>query len=559
MKFSYQLSTALIGTAIVISQPLIVVSQSSVEEQAIANMAKEVTVVINGQNPGSGVIIAKQGNTYYVLTAKHVVATQDEYEIVTSDAVKHPLNYSKVQKFSGVDLALLQFTSNNNYRVAQIGNSANITEGATVYTSGWPHPGRAITQRIYQMTKGNISGRPLESLEDGYELVYTNVTRSGMSGGPVLDAQGRVIGIHGRGEGESIFNPDTGQTVDVKSGFNLAISINSFLKNAEKIGLKLPYLGDRFTLEKTLVNPKKVLSVAISLDGQIIAGGLIDGNIKLWNKNTGKELRTFSGHSGSIHSLSISNDGQFLTSGSRDKTIKIWNIQTGQLLHTLTEGSGIIVSVAISPNGQMIASSSVENRVIRIWNLRSGKLIHTLTGHSYPIWSIAFSADSQTLVSGSVDRTIKIWELSKGQVQQTLSGHLNIIKAVAISPYGSIIASGTYSAKDVTQAEVHPEDDSNIKIWNRNTGELLRDLKGHSRTISALAIDPFGHLLASGSYDGTIKIWNLHTGKLLHTLEIGDRQGVTVEVLSIAFGENGQTLISGGADGKVKIWQIAKP
>jgi WD40 repeat protein len=559
MKFYYQLTAALVGSAIVISQPLTVVSQSSIDEQAIANMAKEITVVINGQNPGSGVIIGKEGNTYYVLTAKHVVASQDEYEIVTSDATKHPLNYSKVQKFSGVDLALVQFTSNKNYRVAQLGNSTNITEGATVYTSGWPHPGRAITQRIYQMTKGNISGRPLESLEDGYELVYTNITRSGMSGGPVLDAQGRVIGIHGRGEGESIFNPDTGQTIDVKSGFNLAISINTFLKKAAENKVNIPYSGDNFTLVSTLLSAKKVLSVAISSDGQIIASGLADGSITLWNKKTGKELRTFSGHSGSIHSLAISADGKTLASGSRDNTIKIWNIQTGQLLHTLTEGSGIIVSVAISPNGQMISSASIENRTIKIWDLRSGKLLHSLNGHSYPIWSIAFSPDSQNLISSSVDRTIKIWDVSKGQLLRTLTGHSNIVKAVAISAHGSVIASGSYSNKDVTGGVSSTEDDSTIKIWNRNTGELLRTLKGHSGTISSLAIDPFGHILASGSYDGTIKIWNLYTGQLLHTLDVRNSQGALVEVLSIAFDGNGQTLISGSADGTVKIWQIAKP
>ncbi|MFB2839703.1 trypsin-like peptidase domain-containing protein [Floridanema evergladense] len=559
MKLYYQLSAALVGAAIVISQPLIVVSQSSVDEQAIANMAKEITVVINGQNPGSGVIIAKQGNTYYVLTAKHVIATQDEYEIVTSDAVKHPLNYSKVQKLSGVDLALVQFTSDKNYQVAQLGNSTNITEGATVYISGWPHPGPAMTARIYQMTKGNVSGRPLATLEDGYELVYTNVTRSGMSGGPVLDTQGRVVGIHGRAEGEEIFNPDTGRTIDVKSGFNLAISINTFLKSAAQNKINLTYLGDNFTLVNTLLDTKKVLAVAISSDGQTIASGLADGNIKLWNKNTGKELGTFTGHSGSIHSLAISDDGQILASGSRDKTIKIWNIQTGKLLHTLTETSGLIVSVAISPDGQMIASGSVEDKVIRVWNLRSGKLLHSLTGHSYPIWSIAFTPDSQTLVSSGVDRTIKIWDVSKGQLLRTLTGHLNIIRSVAVSPYGTVIASGTYSNKDVTGGVSSTEDDSTIRIWNRNTGELLRTLKGHSGTVSALAIDPFGHILASGSYDGTIKIWSLHTGQLLHTLEVRNRQGSPVEVLSIAFGGDGQTLISGGTDGTVKIWQLAKP
>jgi len=201
MKFSYGLSAALIGAAIVIVQPQVAVpQQQTLDDKAIGEMAKDVTVLINGQNPGSGVIISKQGNNYYALTAKHVVATQDQYEIVTSDAKTHPLNYSTVKKLPGIDLALVQFTSDQNYRVAELGDSDQITEGATVYTAGWPRPGRAINQAIYQMTKGRISGRPLQALEDGYGLVYTNITRAGMSGGPVLDGQGRLVGIHGRAE-----------------------------------------------------------------------------------------------------------------------------------------------------------------------------------------------------------------------------------------------------------------------------------------------------------------------------------------------------------------------
>jgi hypothetical protein len=50
------------------------------------------------QNPGSGVIIARQGQTYYVLTAEHVVATEDEYEIITSDGKKYRLDYKNVKK-----------------------------------------------------------------------------------------------------------------------------------------------------------------------------------------------------------------------------------------------------------------------------------------------------------------------------------------------------------------------------------------------------------------------------------------------------------------------------
>lgn len=553
MKFFYGLSAAIIGAVpIVMAQQQIAITQEQqiLNDKAIGDMARDVTVLINGQNPGSGVIISKQGNTYFVLTAKHVVATQDEYEIYTSDGQKYPLNYATVKKFPGVDLALVQFTSNKNYRLAALGDADQISEGATVYTAGWPRPGRAITQAIYQMTKGTISGRPLQALEDGYALVYTNITRGGMSGGPVLDSQGRVVGIHGRAEGEPILNPDTGSVVDVKSGFNLAIPINTFLQLAPQQGINLSYLGDNFSLEKSLSGHEDaILSVGISPDGQTLVSGSYDKTIKVWDRNNGKELRTLTGHSNRIWQIAVSPDGQNIASGSTDATIKIWNLGSGKLLQTINNGdsgaNSSVSSIAFSPDNQILASGGYEpqRNIIKIWDKNTGKEVRSLTGHTNYVNSVAFSADGKTLASGSSDRTVKLWNPNTGELLRTLSGHSDFVTTVASSSFGQIIASGS--------------GDKTIKIWNAKTGELLRTLEGHTNTVRSVAIDPYAHILASGSDDGTIKIWNLYTGQMLHSLEVRNRQRQPVIINSLAFSNNGQFLIS-SAGANVNIYQVAK-
>ncbi|NEQ19981.1 MAG: SIS domain-containing protein [Microcoleus sp. SIO2G3] len=93
-------------------------------------IAKEITVLIQSKKPryGSGVIINKEGNSYTVLTAAHMVEVTDTYEIVTPDGQYHSVNYSTMKPLPGVDLAVVQFSSSQNYTVAKIGNSEASTE-----------------------------------------------------------------------------------------------------------------------------------------------------------------------------------------------------------------------------------------------------------------------------------------------------------------------------------------------------------------------------------------------------------------------------------------------
>jgi tetratricopeptide (TPR) repeat protein len=208
---------------------------SASSSQNVYQVAKQTTVLIGGQNPGSGVIFAKAGNTYYVLTAKHVVATPDEYEIIAADGKRYPVDYNKVKKLSNIDLAVIEFTSQQPHATARLGNSQQVQEGDGIFVVGWPVPDDAITQPTRIITEGKIAGLQTNGA-DGYELVYSNSTSPGMSGGPVLDAQGQLIGIHGRASGNQVSG---------KVGLNLGIPINLFLRQAPQTGLNLQKLGLR--------------------------------------------------------------------------------------------------------------------------------------------------------------------------------------------------------------------------------------------------------------------------------------------------------------------------
>lgn len=88
-------------------------TNQSVSSEEIYKIANEITVSIEGKsnNNGSGVLIAKEGKTYYVLTSKHVISSADNYVVVTPDNKRYSVNYKNVKKFSKIDLSILEFTS----------------------------------------------------------------------------------------------------------------------------------------------------------------------------------------------------------------------------------------------------------------------------------------------------------------------------------------------------------------------------------------------------------------------------------------------------------------
>jgi|GEM_PF-3573773 len=208
-------------------------AQSSQSAEDVYAVASQTTVLIDGQNPGSGVILAKTNNTYYVLTAKHVVATPDQYNIVVAGGKEYDIDPNKIKRLSKLDLAIVEFTSNQNYSVARVGNSDQIKQGANIYVSGWPLPDQAISKPTQIVTEGRVVGLQTDD-KDGYGLLYGNNTAPGMSGGPVLDSNSQLVGIHGRASG----NQTSG-----KVGINLGIPINLFLQSAGQAGINLQQLG----------------------------------------------------------------------------------------------------------------------------------------------------------------------------------------------------------------------------------------------------------------------------------------------------------------------------
>ncbi len=214
----------------------------------VKKTAAEITVRINKPNTpcnGSGVIISKRGNTYTILTAEHVVRENEDclttqLAVVTNDGQSHQVDSNTVKVMEGLDVAVLQFTSDRSYQVATLADyNLETEERRYVFVYGWPASNSAdrtsakpqfTAGLIYSKERGIVSVKePLISLTQGHELVYTNITAGGMSGGPVLDTRGYVVGIHAEVDGDSSY--------PIQLGYALGVPVGTFLSRAKEVNI----------------------------------------------------------------------------------------------------------------------------------------------------------------------------------------------------------------------------------------------------------------------------------------------------------------------------------
>lgn len=167
---------------------------SQLSDHQVKQTGKLITVkILSNGFLGTGTLIKKQGEIYTVITNDHVLnASNPPYQIQTPDSRIYPAKISQNVKFRDHDLGLLQFSSEQTYQIATMGNSSRLTVGDKVFTTGFTNESKEII-----FTKGNVSLVLDKPLEGSYQLGYTNDINKGMSGGPVLNIQSELVGING--------------------------------------------------------------------------------------------------------------------------------------------------------------------------------------------------------------------------------------------------------------------------------------------------------------------------------------------------------------------------
>ena len=280
---------------------------------------------------------------------------------------------------------------------------------------------------------------------------------------------------------------------------------------------------------------KKVEAVIFSPDNGWVASASFDNTIKIWEFETGRELRSLAGHIGAVNALAGSSDGRWLASGGNDKTVKIWDVESGAAVKSLA-ADGAVEAIAFSPDGVRLASGGVD-RTITIWDMSGNGLPLKLVGHIDAVTALAFSPDGKFLASGSVDKTIKIWDLNKNRSLRTLKNHTEKITTLAFSATGENLASGS--------------DDKTVRWWKVSNGRELFNFTEHTNRVLALGLMPDGKTVSIDS-DRGVKFWDALKGNKLSSAAAAITAKSDSEAQSSAvFSRNGEFIAIGNGDGTV--------
>ena len=220
-----------------------------------------------------------------------------------------------------------------------------------------------------------------------------------------------------------------------------------------------------------------VNSCDVSRDERLIVSASSDGELKIWDVATGRELRALVGHNESIETCAFSPDSRRIVSGDREGKVKLWDEASGKEVVGMSGHRDAVATCAFSPNGLRIASASYDN-TLRIWDAGSGKALRRLHGHGSHAVACGFSPDSRHLVSGASDGGLKLWNVQSGREFATLAGHEKGVWSCGFAANGRWIVSAS--------------EDGTLKRWDVRSGRLLNTYVGHDGPVWTCAISSDG-------------------------------------------------------------------
>jgi WD40 repeat protein len=233
-----------------------------------------------------------------------------------------------------------------------------------------------------------------------------------------------------------------------------------------------------------------------------------------------------SAHDGAIQALTMTRDGSFVASFGSDLSLKLWDSNTGAELRNLPAPTQraiprydpLLINLFPADERDVIAVLYPHDNVLRALRVSADRsseppLCHDLIGHESRVVAVGLSRDGSRMISVSEDNIGIFWDLTSG----TESGRVNIQR----EPRGKLTLQ---ILQERVLAVSWTENDSDLTVWDSSTRSVIHCLKGQGGFGTSVAISRDLKRMASASNDRTCKLWDLDQGVLLATYTAENHQ-----------------------------------
>ena len=208
-----------------------------------------------------------------------------------------------------------------------------------------------------------------------------------------------------------------------------------------------------------------------------------------------------------IWSVTFSPCGQGFATGGFDGEVIVWDVQTGKVETRMTgvHPKGVL-ALCFSSCGQKLASGGWEGSIC-VWDTVAGALLFRMHGdyRSEDVRSLHFSPTDENHLLSAGDGGFALWDVEKGEMMER-------------TEEGGVFAVFSPNGRTIATASGHGSRD--LHLVDSRTGAVRLKMVSHRCLVSCASFSDDGSKLASGSGDGTCKVWDSSTGALLRTITV---------------------------------------